>query len=332
MKRTNQFVKFDPPCGVIDTALFKDLVDHLQYRTVDVIGIEELDVNSIHFKNSNGQVINLARSTGTDKENVKGLKQSLVNQGWDITKIPPIVEKGENVLYDGFSRHEALLELGQQKAPYLVVKRKDNFTVDDVIDEIGLGANNHSQSKKATMSDFKKRFHAFVIRMEEDGKQVTTNDGIKWFACIENPFDKSAIESAVAAVLADERARKTMESLNKTTAQEKGAKLLDLDIKNVLAINKQRSGKDYLKRVAFECIVHYQKYNDVPSVVGFLSGIEAENSEFHRERLEKEVETINRAMSSLADQYKSDPTYNFIKFEGFIPQIIGEETDGLVKS
>ena len=32
-------------------------------------------------------------------------------------------------------------------------------------------------------------------------------------------------------------------------------------------------------------------------------------------------------MSSLADCYKRDPDYNFIKLEGFLPQVIDEETD-----
>ena len=166
-----KFQKFNPPCDEIDVALFENL-QLPKYRTVDVIGIKELDVDSINFKNSNGQIINLARSTGTDKDNVSQLKESLVNEGWDITKVPPIVENLELVLYDGFSRHEALLELQQQKAPYLVVERKEGFTVDDVIDEIGLGANNHSQSKRATITDFKKRFRAFVIRQNENGKEI----------------------------------------------------------------------------------------------------------------------------------------------------------------
>ena len=110
-----KFHQFNPPCDEINVALFDNL-KLPQYRTVDVVGIKELDVDSINFKNSNGQIINLARSTGTDKDNVNCLKESLVNQGWDTTKIPPIVEEEENVLYDGFSRHEALMDLQHQKA------------------------------------------------------------------------------------------------------------------------------------------------------------------------------------------------------------------------
>ena len=78
-----KFQKFNPPCDEIDVALFNNL-QIPKYRTVDVVGIKELDVNSINFKNSNGQIINLARSTGTDKENVSQLQESLVNEGWDL--------------------------------------------------------------------------------------------------------------------------------------------------------------------------------------------------------------------------------------------------------
>ena len=171
-----KFHQFNPPCDEIDVALFDNL-KLPQYRTVDVVGIQNLLVQDIKFKNKQGQIINLARSTGTDKENVNALLDSIINQGWDVTKVPPIVEETDYTAYDGFSRHEALLKKDHQEAPYLVVKRKEGFTVDDVIDEIGLGANNHSQSKKATIGDFKKRFTSYVIREEDSGRKVTLNQG-----------------------------------------------------------------------------------------------------------------------------------------------------------
>ena len=118
-----------------------------QYRTVEVVGIKILKTDSIVFKNASGQIINIARAVGTDKENVKGLKTSFLTQGWDVSKLPPIVEESDKTLYDGFSRQEALLTLGQDDAPYLVVRKKSDYDLEDVIDEVGLGANNHCQSK-----------------------------------------------------------------------------------------------------------------------------------------------------------------------------------------
>lgn len=323
-----QFVPFSSPCDVVDEALY-DNFNYPKYRTVDIVGIKNLPVDSIKFKNSNGQIINLARSTGTDKENVKGLKESFIIQGWDVSKVPPIVEENDDTLYDGFSRHEALLDKDHQESPYLVVKRKSEFTVDDVIDEIGLGANNHSQSRKATMIDFKKRFESFVIRQKRDGKEVTTNDGIEWFASIPNAFSDEKILDAIEDVFSVEKARQNMEAFTKRQAQEKGAELLNLDRSKVFAINKQKGGRSrtYLQRVAIDIIEYYKEHADVPSVVGFLSKVEAEESRAQRKELEKDVEAINRAMSSLADCYKRDPDYNFIKLVGHLPQVIDEETD-----
>ena len=323
-----QFVPFNSPCDVVDLSVYKSL-KLPQYRTVEVIDVKNLSVDSINFKNSSGQVINLARSTGTDKENVKALKDSFINQGWDTTKVPPIVEEENNTLYDGFSRHEALLNKDHQEAPYLVVRRKSKFTVDDVIDEIGLGANNHSPSRRASMADFKKRFGAFLIRQKESGKEVTVNDGIEWFATIPNTFSDERILTAIEESFSAVKASQNMEAFTKRDAQQKGSDLLNLDRSKVFAINKQGGGKSrtYLQRVAIDIIEYYKEHGDVPSVVGFLSGVEAEKSEAKRKELERDVETINRAMSSLADCYKRDPDYNFIKLVGHLPQIIDEETD-----
>lgn len=323
-----QFVPFNSPCDVVDLSAYKSL-KLPQYRTVEVIGVKNLSVDSINFKNSSGQVINLARSTGTDKENVKALKDSFLNQGWDITKTPPIVEEEDNTLYDGFSRHEALLNKDHQESPYLVVRRKSKFTADDVIDEIGLGANNHSPSRRASMADFKKRFGAFLIRQKESGKEVTVNDGIEWFATIPNTFSDERILIAIEESFSKVKASQNMEAFTKRDAQQKGADLLNLDRSKVFAINKQGGGKSrtYLQRAVVDIIEYYKEHADVPSVVGFLSGVEAEKSEAKRKELEKDVEKINRAMSSLADCYKRDPDYNFIKLVGHLPQIIDEETD-----
>ena len=326
-----KFHQFNPPCDEIDVALFENL-QLPKYRTVNVIGIKELYVDDINFKNSNGQIINLARSTGTDKDNVSQLQESLANEGWDLTKVPPIVEKKSFTLFDGFSRHEALLNLQQQKAPYLVVERKEGFTVDDVIDEIGLGANNHSQSKRASIADFKKRFRAFVIRQNEDGKEVTLDDGRRWFDSIPNPFNDKKIDSAIEDVFTAEKARKNMESFTKKIAEEKAAALLNVKKSDVVAVVKNRNygSSTYIKRAVTDILYYYDKNGAVPSVVGYLDKVEAEDSEKKRKDLETEFKRINKAMAGLLSEYKKDPNFEFIKFEGHLPQIIDEE-EGLIK-
>lgn len=319
------FVPFSSPCDVVDIAPYKKL--KLEYRTVDVVGVKNLKVSSIQFKNDKGQVINLARSIGTDKENVRLLRDSFLNQGWDISKTPPIVEESNFSLYDGFSRHEALLERDQETAPYLVVRRKKAYSAEDVIDEIGLGANNHSQSKKATISDFKKRFIAYVIRQKENGRDVTTNDGIQWFAAIPNSFSEKQIEDTIENAFKELLASKSMEAFTKGEAEEKGAELLGISKKKVFAYCKRGEGQNhYKKRMIGDILDYFDKHGDVPSVVGFLARTEAEDADEKRQAIYEEVEQINRMMAGLGALYKRDPGYNFIDLKGYLPQVIDKES------
>ena len=79
-----------------------------------------------------------------------------------------------------------------------------------------------------------------------------------------------------------------------------------------------------------DILYYFDEYGKVPSVVGYLDKIEAEDSEKKRKDLEKEFKRINKCMAGLLAAYKQDPDFEFIKFEGHLPQIIDEETN-LVK-
>ena len=182
--------------------LFEDIkIPH--YNTIEIIGVKILRTDSINFQNAHGQIVNKARGVGTDKENVRLLTDSIENNGWDLRHVPPIVEESDSSLYDGFSRHESILTIGKETAPYLVVRRKSAFTVEDVIDEVGLGANNHSQSKRHTIVDFKKRLAAYIIRREQQGIETTIADVVKWFDAIPNTFSDNTVKDAVNETGAD---------------------------------------------------------------------------------------------------------------------------------
>lgn len=320
------FKSFNPPCDTLDISWYENFQSIPQFRTVDVIGIKVLKTEDILFKNTNGQIINLARAVGTDKENVRGLRDSFVCQGWDTSKLPPIVEETNLSLYDGFSRHEGLLQLDQQYGFYLVVRRKSQFTVDDVIDEIGLGANNHSQHKKADMRDFKKRFSAYVIRMIESGKEVGLNEGRQWFNAIPNSFSEDSIDLAVEDVLTGQLASQNMEAFGKADAESIAAKLLDSKKKDVIAVGKNRNKTGTnLKRAIVDVIYYYDKHGEVPDVVGFLNKIPAEDAEKRRKELETEIDVVNNAMAGLLAEYKKNASFKFINFKGHLPQMIGKE-------
>ena len=332
------FVNFSSPCDVVDTVKYNKLVKNIlpKFRTVRIIEIRNIKVDSIKFKNKTGQIINKARSLGTDKENVRLLLESFGNQGWDITKIPPIVELSDLSLYDGFSRHEALLNKNHEEAPYLVVEKLSGYTTDEVIDEIGLGANNHSQSKKATIADFKHRFAAFVFSQEKLGNEVTTNDGIKWFESIPNSFGDKQIEKAIEDVFKINKATKTMESFTKKEAEKRASDYLGVKKEKIFAYCKrEEGGSHYLKRMIGDVLDYYcdedNKNLDGPTVVGFLAKTSAEDADDQRKELINDCTRVNEMMRTIASKYVTDKEFEFINLKGFLPQIIDEET-GFIES
>ena len=273
-----------------------------------------------------GQIINMARAVGTDKENVRGLINSFTTQGWDVSKLPPIVEESDLSLYDGFSRQEALLQIDQKYGFYLVVKKKSRYSKESVIDEIGLGANNHSQHKKATMDDFKKRLAAFIARSK---KEVTTDDARAWFDGINHSFDENKINNAIYDTFQKIAAADTMESFGKPDAEKAAALLLGKRNTNgIIAIGKKGVKRgSYLKRCITDAIFYYADTGKVPEFVSFLKDVPAEQAESKRKELEQELKAINKALVGLFYRYKQDPDFEFINFKGHLPQVIGKESE-----
>tara|TARA_R100001443_G_C3332510_1_gene172653 strand:- start:82 stop:1086 length:1005 start_codon:yes stop_codon:yes gene_type:complete len=329
------FVNFSSPCDVVDTDRYYKLVKNIlpKYSSVRIIEIRNIRVDSIKFKNKKGQIINKARSLGTDKDNVRLLLDSLINQGWDMSKIPPIVELKDLSLYDGFSRHEALLNKNHEEAPYLVVEMLDGYTIDEVIDEIGLGANNHSQSRKATITDFKTRFTAFVSRQKALGNEVTTKDGLEWFAGIEHSFGDEQIEKAIEDVFNISKAKDTMEAFTKKEAAIKASEYLGVKKEKIFAYCKRKkSGEShYFKRMIGDVLDYYCDEDNTnfegPTVVGFLARTPADEADAQRESIIKDCKKVNTMMRTIASKYAMDRDFEFINLKGFLPQILDEETD-----
>ena len=334
-RNTNYFISRDKWFSGLSQkdviALFEKALTTLpQYNTIEVVGVQILKTDSIKIHNAVGQVINMARGIGTDKENARLIQESIESFGWDCRHVPPIVEESDLSLYDGFSRQESLLTLGEEDAPYLVVRRKSNYSVEDVIDEVGLGANNHSQSKKHTIVDFKKRFAAFVVMRSQEGLETTLNDGLNWFDGIPNSFSDEQIKNAIEDVFQTKRARETVESFTKRQAEKKGQKLLKTKDK-VFAYGK-RPSKDgrghYRKRMITDVIEHFAKTGEIPKIVGYTDKYSAEQMEEARKELLEDVDEINKMFIQFIGAYKLNKgSLNIFQFEGFIPQIIDEETD-----
>lgn len=290
-----------------------------EFRTVSVLRLEVRDVDSIVYVNDKGQIVNLARETGTDNVNAAGIKSSLSSQGLCVTEVPPIV-LNDGRLIDGYTRQSVIVDMKQDKWVYLVVELKSGFTIEDAYDEVGLGANNHLTSKPATIQDFKKRLGAWMNRQEVI---PTLHDCIAWFNNIPHSFDDRQVKKACEDVINKHLTSVTMESFNAKTAASLGAEILGREGEKVFALNN--SNDTYLKRVVYEQLMHFDSTGDVAPVVGFLDKVAAEDSDAERKAVKKQAAKINRAFAKLIVKYQEDPEFVFFPFEGCLGQQINVE-------
>ena len=101
--------------------------------------VRKIKLDQIERTNAEGQVVNIAREAGTNKENVQDLSNNIKINGVLLDAQPPFV--GTNFqLFDGFTRTEGIISMGLEYWVFNVVEPKEGFTWSDVWDEIGLGS------------------------------------------------------------------------------------------------------------------------------------------------------------------------------------------------
>lgn len=293
------------------------------FRSVTVKGLELRDVDSIIYVNDKGQIVNLAREVGTDKVNAQGIESSLLTRGLCVTEVPPIVlEDGR--LIDGYTRQSVIVSLKQDKWVYLVVSLNPGFSIEDAYDEVGLGANDHLQSKPATTQDFKKRLSAWVNRQEV---LPTLNDCIAWFNNISHSFSDVQIKKNCEDVLKSHMASVTMESFNSKSVASLAADILDVEEGKPITINWTSKGSrtTYLNRMIGEQLDYFDKYGDVAPVVGFLDNTPSEDADPARKAMRKKIAQFNRVFAKLVVKYQEDPEFQFLPYQGALGQKIGVE-------
>ena len=289
------------------------------YRTVEVLGLESRQTDSVIYVNDKGQIVNLARYTGTDNVNRDGIKSSLLVNGLCVTEVPPIILKDGRLL-DGYTRQSVIVGMEQDTWVYLVVTLKDGFTIEDAYDEVGLSANNHLTSKPATIQDFKKRLGSWMNRQDT---APTLHDCIAWFNNISHSFDDKQVKKACEDVMNKHLTSVTMESFDSKTAATLGAEILQLEGEKVLAFNN--SNETYFKRVVYDQLMHFDETGSVAPVVGFLDKVPAEDADPARKAMRKKAAKINRAFAKLIVKYQEDPEFVFFPFEGCVGQQIEVE-------
>ena len=99
---------------------------------------------------------------------------------------------------DRFHRVYVLKDLGQISWAFDYYEINEGYDIEDLYDEIGLGANNHPPSSKATRKDFLNRAIKWSKRV---GGEVTKEQLIEWIDGIEHTFTDRVVENIANDVL-----------------------------------------------------------------------------------------------------------------------------------
>lgn len=321
------FRKVDRPCGMPDPQWWEKNCKAKHFRTVNSIGFRVRPISELKNENEAGQKLNPARSQGIDFKNVSALQLSFVNQGFDTTKMPPIVLPDGTVI-DGNTRVEALRNLEYNFVCVYEVEIKEGFTIDDVFDEVGLGMNNHLASKPVQKSDCEKRLALFFKRIGEENVEK----GTQWFTTFDHPFSQDDIESMIARVIKAIRVADTMSPFRAPAARkwlEKNNHESDVVLLNVS--KTKQFAETYFFRAFFDVLDHFNDTSQIKPIVGYLSGFEAEDAIAARQEAEKQAKILNKAINNLVvkakEAHAKGEDFELIKLTHWMPQITGKEDD-----
>lgn len=292
-------------------------------RTFVCVGREQVALSDVLRTNEEGQVINLARELGTNRENVQDLVNSIKVKGVLLDAQPPFLGVNDS-LYDGFTRFEAILSLGLEYWVFNIVEPKEGFTWDDVWDEIGLGANDHPPSKSATRGDFKKRLARWVAIQEE---VPTQGQCVDWINNIPHSFSQEIVTNMAQDVLKQNRAKNTMESVDPKTVVQRASQVYTNRI-SVIPVNMS-GNKTYFKRAVIEALeaISNPKKSRVVGV-GYLKDIPAEQAQEVREAGLKIVDQYNDLFeAAFQERLKVGANFRLFDIDYIYPQVIDEETE-----
>jgi hypothetical protein len=161
------------------------------YRTTIIEDLANIDVGGKTVKNR-------ARSGGTDNINTENLYGEF-ECGIRYDQLPPIVSYIDGVLklIDGFTRFRALTRRGQVSWAFDVYDLNPGYTVEDLFDEIGLGANSHPASKSAEDKDFVTRGINWVNRQE---RLISPDEIRDWVNSIHHTFSQQKVNGIVKKI------------------------------------------------------------------------------------------------------------------------------------
>ena len=182
-------------CDVPDPSRLPNREARRKFRTGTYSTTIIEEVNRIDT--GGGTEKNRARSEGTDTVHADALYGEF-ERGIRYDQLPPIVIKTGEVyqLVDGFTRMRALKRRRQEKWVFDVYELNEGFKVRDLLDEIGLGANNHISQKKSTKADFITTGIQWVERQEENNK-ISKVQIKEWVNNIPHSFSNDSVNTIV---------------------------------------------------------------------------------------------------------------------------------------
>ena len=181
------------------------------YKKTIIEDLANIDVGGKTVKNR-------ARSGGTDNINTENLYGEF-ECGIRYDQLPPIVSYVDGVfkLIDGFTRFRALTRRGQVAWAFDVYEVNDGYTIDDLFDEIGLGANSHPASKSAEDKDFIARGINWINRQD----RVISKDEIRdWVNSIPHTFTQKKMNGIINNIYSKAYPDKSIRTFTSSEVEE----------------------------------------------------------------------------------------------------------------
>jgi len=303
---------------------FKDLELPIG-RTFVCTGRDVRPLDHIERENDIGQINNIARETGTSKENYLAIANNIKVNGVLLDAQPPFISE-DGILKDGFTRLEAFLSLGITHWVFNIVEPKEGYTWRDVNDEIGLGANNHPPSKPATQGDFKRALSRWIAVQDET---PTSGECQDWINNIPHSFTPTTVAKIAEFCLKSSATKESMESLDASDVLRKAKQFKTGFTNRVKIIPVNISGnKTYFKRVVCDRVEALANPKiDMTYMVGYTKDVPAEDVEEVRQNgLEYAAQVNAWFENAFQIRMKRGASFRFIDVDAFMPQVIGKET------
>lgn len=271
----------------------------------------------------NGFESNYYRAAGTDHINRDSLKSNISVNGVLISVQPPYALAGSLSLIDGYTRYQALRELGITHWVFNIVEPKEGFTEQQVRDEIGLGANNHPPSKAATQEDFKKRLGAWVSNFRSENEELPSlGNCIDWVNAIPHSFSQKQVTDFCEKVLKTHLCSNTVASFDAKRVEQFAAQHL-VDLSDIIPLNA--SGNTTYYRRAVVAALESLDVDGPSPLVGFAHGTLAEEMPQVRKAAQVVVDRYNALFEKAFELRFRDSNFKLLDLQGFVPQIIDEE-------